>query len=95
MNLEQPEPAMPTTDPMKRDVAAAKAELMAVHETYGRTDEIAYQRGGQAHVRARLAELDRINDIFAECEQLDRLTPDGAEAMVLRFAYPYRGRSVS
>ena len=85
---------MPTTNPMQSDAAAAKADLMAVYQTYGRTDELAHDLGGEAYVSARRAELDRIADVFAQCQLLEQPLPDWMEAQVFRFAYPNRGRSV-
>lgn len=83
---------MPTTDPMKRDAAAAKADLMAVYHTYGRTDEMAREFGGGAYASARRAELDRIADVFAQCQLLEQPLPEWLETPILLSAYA-RGRS--
>jgi hypothetical protein len=86
---------MPMTDPARRDEEAGNADLMAVYEKYGRTAAIAHERGGAAYVNARLAELNRIDDVYSQCQLLDQPLPEGPALAIFRFAYPKRGRSVS
>lgn len=76
---------MPMTDPMKRDEDAGRADLMAVYEKYGRTDEIARERGGVAYASARRAELNRIDDVYSQCQMLDQPLPEWTEETDFRF----------
>jgi hypothetical protein len=84
---------MPMTDPARRDEDAGNADLMAVYEKYGRTAAIAHERGGQAYVNARLAELNRIDDVYSQCQLLDQPLPEWTEGNIFGFAYPKRGRA--
>jgi len=86
---------MPTTDPMKRDEDAGRADLMAAYEKYGRTDAIARERGGEPYASARRAELNRIDDVYSQCQLLEQPLPEWTGGTIFRFAYPSRGRSVS
>jgi hypothetical protein len=86
---------MPMTDPTKRDEDAGRADLMAVYEKYGRTDAIARQRGGDTNATARLAELNRIDDVYSQCQMLDQDLPEWTEGSIFPLVFPKRGRAVN
>lgn len=81
---------MPTTDPMMRDDLAGAADLMDVYEKYGRTPEMARERGGEAFVRALCAELERIDDVYSQCKLLDQPVGEIAWETIFRIACPTR-----
>ena len=84
---------MPMTDPMKRDEDAGWADLAAVYEKYGETEAIARERGGEAWANARLAEIQRIDNIWSQCRLLEEPLPKWMEFTYFRIASPKRSLS--
>jgi hypothetical protein len=81
---------MPMTDPMKRDEDAGHADLLAVYQKYGRTDAIARQRGGEAFATARREEIERIDDVYSQCQLLEQTLPEWTGQTPFRLTYPRR-----
>lgn len=74
-------------DPMALDLLAARNDRAHIFFNYGRTDSIAFKKGGKFNVECRTRQMKRVLDVLRECGDLDKPLPAHRGPPYVRLPY--------
>lgn len=75
-------------DPMALDLLAARTDRAHIFFNYGRTDSIAFKRGGKFNVECRARHMKRVVDVLRECDALDKPVPPHKGPPLFHLTFP-------